>query len=277
MSLSFDAIASQFDDQRGLPAAALRELVAFFRRLGDGSPLSIIEPGIGTGRVALPLAMAGHHVTGVDISRPMLDACATKADALRVRDRVELHDGDATALPFGDHPFDAGVVASLLYLVPEWWRVLDELNRVVRPGGTVVIVRERTEQGPHLRAWDAAWRGRVEATGFRHQPLTPTDEDVVAAMEARWGVTGVHQLVSWTFGQTVAEARRDYGARLRPLYPSLDDATWERTVTSFLDWIDTSMGDPGVTLLEGVVYLELVTSVVRPIRLRPDRPASCHR
>jgi ubiquinone/menaquinone biosynthesis C-methylase UbiE len=260
MSLSFDAIAGHFDDQRGLPIPALRALVSFVNAMGGGTPMSIIEPGVGTGRIALPLAMAGHHVTGVDISRPMLDACRAKAAAMRVGSHVALMEGDATALPAPDDRFDLGMFASLLYLVPAWEQVLDELDRVVRPGGAVMMIRERTEPGEALRRWDAAWRSRIEATGFRHQSLSPTDDKVKAAMHARWGTVTVHEMDSWTFGQSVAQARRDYGDRLRPLYPSINAGEWDATVRGFLEWARQDFGAPASTVLEGVVHFELVVS-----------------
>jgi ubiquinone/menaquinone biosynthesis C-methylase UbiE len=255
MTLSFDAIAGQFDGQRGLPVAALRAIGAFMA----GPPLEVIEPGVGTGRIALPIAMAGHRVTGVDVSRPMLDACRAKAGALRLTDRISLVEGDATALPVADSSCDAGVIASLLYLVPDWERVLDELHRVVRPGGRVLLVRERTEEGEALQRWDATWREMIEGTGFRHQPLAPTDEEIIAAMEARWGAVRTHT-AAWSFGQTVAEARQDYGDRLRPLYAALDVATWQRTVADFLAWTEATFHDPGITLA-GLVHFEIIEAI----------------
>lgn len=270
VTLSFDAVAGQFDGQRGLPIVALRALGAYM----TGPPLEIVEPGIGTGRIALPIAMAGHHVTGVDVSRPMLEACRAKGEALRLAGRVTLLEGDATALPVADNSFGAGVIASLLYLVAGWERVLDELDRVVRPGGRILLVRERTEEGEALRRWDATWRGMIEETGFRHQSLRPTDEEIVAAMRARWGEARTHALASWSFGQTVTQARQGYGERLRPLYAAVDEATWQRTVADFLAWTEATIDDPGMTLA-GHVHFEIVEAVTGKRDARERRTASC--
>jgi ubiquinone/menaquinone biosynthesis C-methylase UbiE len=150
MVLSFDDLAAHFDEQRGLPAAALREWTGAVNMFAAGRTLSIIEPGIGTGRITLPLAVAGHNVTGIDISRPMLEACARKAETLHVAERVTLIHVDATSLPVDDDAFDVGVMASLLYLMPEWESLLDELARVVQPGGAIVHLIERTESGNDL-------------------------------------------------------------------------------------------------------------------------------
>lgn len=259
MSLSFDAIAEQFDGQRGLPVAALRRLVAFIERRGGGRSLAIIEPGIGTGRITLPLAAAGHRITGVDVSWPMLDTCRAKAEALRVGDRVELILDDATSLPCDDDVFDAGIFASLLYLVPEWERALDELARVVRPDGLVICIRERTDWGDALRVWDAAWRERVEAAGYSHTSASPTDEEMIAAMIRRWDDLTVEPLASWVFGQSVGEGRQDYGDRLRWLYPGIPDAGWDALVDDFLSWSEEAMPD-SATRLDVTVVLEAVVA-----------------
>jgi ubiquinone/menaquinone biosynthesis C-methylase UbiE len=259
MVLSFDDLASHFDEQRGLPVAALREWAAAVDLFAAGRTLEIVEPGIGTGRVTLPLAVSGHRVTGVDVSEAMLQACAHKADALRVGDRVTLLQGDATALPLPDHAFDLGVMASLLYLVPDWTEVLDELHRVVKPGGSVVHLVERSESGDELRLWDIAWRSRVESAGFQHASLQPAPEVVQAEFLRRWPDTRIEILASWEFGQTVGEAMDGYGERLRPLYAEMGDDEWSRIVGDFLYWAGNQFPDPE-TRLAGQVVLEAMIS-----------------
>ncbi|HWV34181.1 MAG TPA: class I SAM-dependent methyltransferase [Thermomicrobiales bacterium] len=259
MPLSFDEIARTFDGQRGLPSEALRAFVTFVDEFAQDRVLDIVEPGIGTGRIALPLAAAGHRIAGVDTSRPMLDACTAKATALEIVDCVTLAEGDATDLPYDDDAFDVGLFASLLYLVPDWESVLDEFARVVRPAGAVIQIRERTETGERLSKWDAAWRTRVEAAGFVHQSTSPTDDTVLVAMRRRWPDIGIHRLASWSFGQTVGEGRDGYGDRLRSLYPDIPDAVWESTVEDFLRWSEGAFPDPH-DRLEGRVVLEAVTA-----------------
>lgn len=255
MVLSFDELANQFDDQRGLPVAALREWVAAIGLLAGDRVLDIVEPGIGTGRVTLPLAAAGHRLTGVDVSEAMLRACRHKAEALRAGDRVTLVQGDATSLPLPDDGFDMGVMASLLYLVPDWTEVLDELARVVRPGGMIVHLVERSESGEELRLWDIAWRARVESTGFQHASLRPAPEEVQAEFLRRWPDTRVEIFACWEFGQTLGDAMDGYSERLRPLYASINDEDWDRIVGDFLHWAEATFPDPE-TRLEGTVVLE---------------------
>ncbi|MCO5216404.1 MAG: class I SAM-dependent methyltransferase [Thermomicrobiales bacterium] len=252
MPLSFDAIASQFDDQRGLPPEAIAAWLRCVDELSGGRALNVIEPGIGTGRVALPLVAMGHRVSGIDTSPQMLDVCRQRASALGLT--VDVAPGDASELTYDDHTFDLGIIAQLLYLVPDWPLVLDELARVVRHGGYVIHLTEPTIESDALQRWSSTWRSMVEVTGYRHTQLLPSEEGVAIEFLRRWPDIEVHELARWRFGQSVGDARDGYSQRLRPLYLGIDDDTWEKTVSAFLDWSEAAFPNPE-TMLDGEVVL----------------------
>jgi SAM-dependent methyltransferase len=60
--------------------------------LSPGTP--VVELGVGTGRIAVPVAEAGITVIGVDTSQSMLDVCRVRAEAADVADRLDLRLGD---------------------------------------------------------------------------------------------------------------------------------------------------------------------------------------
>src|SRR5947208_5058472 len=62
----------------------------------------VVELGIGTGRIAIPLAMAGVHVIGVDSSAGMLEVCAQRAAEAGVAERLELRLGDLRQPPVAE-------------------------------------------------------------------------------------------------------------------------------------------------------------------------------
>jgi SAM-dependent methyltransferase len=64
--------------------------IAFYFDLARGAGGEALEIGVGTGRVAVELAKAGIHVTGVDLSAAMLAIGAEKAAALELADRLRL-------------------------------------------------------------------------------------------------------------------------------------------------------------------------------------------
>jgi demethylmenaquinone methyltransferase/2-methoxy-6-polyprenyl-1,4-benzoquinol methylase len=109
----------------------------------------ILDVATGTGMVAAELlARADCSVVGVDQSPQMLAAARVRfatveraadstVDAGAVRERVELIEGEAEALPFADASFDALTFTYLLRYVDDPPATMRELARVVRPGGRV--------------------------------------------------------------------------------------------------------------------------------------------
>ena len=102
------------------------------RALGD-----TLEVGIGTG-LNLEFYPRGVTLTGVDFSTGMLDVARRRAGGLG-RD-VVLRTADALELPFPDASFDTVVATYVMCAVPDERRVLNEMNRVLRPGGQMLLV-----------------------------------------------------------------------------------------------------------------------------------------
>ncbi|WP_156727712.1 methyltransferase domain-containing protein [Streptomyces apocyni] len=99
----------------------------------------VLDMGCGTGRFTVPMAEAGVQVTGLDISRAMLDVTEAKLSARGLSG--DLYEGDMAHLPFEDNSFD--VVTSMLALMhiplEDREAVFAEVARVLRPGGRLVI------------------------------------------------------------------------------------------------------------------------------------------
>ena len=96
----------------------------------------MLEVGVGTGLLALPLSERGVRVDGIDLSAPMLDRAIAKSSACAT---VGFTVADATRLPFVDRAFGGAFIRHVLHLVPDWRQVLSEAVRVIRPGGTLVV------------------------------------------------------------------------------------------------------------------------------------------
>lgn len=99
---------------------------------------SVLEVGIGTG-LALDFYAPQVRVTGIDVSAEMLREAEAKARKLRLRNLAGLHQMDARELAFPDASFDHVAAMHIMSVVPEPERVLSEMARVVRPGGSVMI------------------------------------------------------------------------------------------------------------------------------------------
>jgi len=134
-SVAFDRAASFYDHTRQLSsegAKRVSELLA--GEVRDRQP--ILEIGVGTGRIALPLAATGSALVGLDLSGPMLERLVSNAGG---HPPFPLLRADATRLPFLDDSFGAAYGVHVLHLIPNWRDVVRELVRVVRSGGTVLL------------------------------------------------------------------------------------------------------------------------------------------
>ena len=98
----------------------------------------VLDVATGTGPVALALAcQTGACVVGLDQSAPMLRTARRKRDAATLREQVSLVLGKGEQLPFPDATFDAVTFTYLLRYVDDPGATLQELSRVLRPGGTL--------------------------------------------------------------------------------------------------------------------------------------------
>ncbi|MEO5804682.1 MAG: ubiquinone/menaquinone biosynthesis methyltransferase, partial [Verrucomicrobiota bacterium] len=121
--------------------------------------LAKIKPGVraldvccGTGDISFGLANSGADVTGLDFSEPMLRVAKQRSVAA-VCDRrrsekvtsghrppLQFIEGDAQNLPFGDSEFDVVTVGYGLRNLPSWERGLEEMWRVAKPGGRILVL-----------------------------------------------------------------------------------------------------------------------------------------
>jgi ubiquinone/menaquinone biosynthesis C-methylase UbiE len=115
----------------------------------------VLEIGVGTG-LSFPHYTEVEELVGVDPSEPMLRRARRRAAEL-ARD-VRLVEAPAEALPFEDKSFDTVVSLAVLCTVDDPPRVLQEIRRVLRPGGRLVFLEHVRSSEPGL----AQWQDRLE-------------------------------------------------------------------------------------------------------------------
>ncbi|MGD0700728.1 MAG: methyltransferase domain-containing protein [Trebonia sp.] len=101
----------------------------------------LLEIGPGTGLQSLHVAPqlgAGGELAIVDIQQQMLDHVMARA-ARHSIGNISPHLASAEALPFPDAHFDAAYLVTVLGEIPQRQAALEELSRVLRPGGRLVI------------------------------------------------------------------------------------------------------------------------------------------
>ena len=95
----------------------------------------ILDVGCGTGIFTCNILGFGSHVTGIDISYPMLMRAARKAKGLPFRPVA----GDMRFLPFADECFDRVVSMTALEFIADGQAAVEDLFRVAKKGGVVVV------------------------------------------------------------------------------------------------------------------------------------------
>jgi demethylmenaquinone methyltransferase/2-methoxy-6-polyprenyl-1,4-benzoquinol methylase len=95
----------------------------------------VLDLATGTGDIAFALASRGADVVGLDVTQRMIELAEAKNDASR---GVRFLVGDMLALPFPRASFDAVTVGYGLRNVPDLGAALDEVSRVLKPGGRLL-------------------------------------------------------------------------------------------------------------------------------------------
>ena len=99
-------------------------------------------------------------IVGLDPSARLLSMARRRAD--RVNAPVELMQGSATAIPLGDASVDTLVMTWTLCSIPDPLAALDEMRRVLKPGGALLFVEHGLSPEPGVARWQQwltpAWR-----------------------------------------------------------------------------------------------------------------------
>jgi len=240
LDISFDKIAAVYDAQRAHPPEVSTEVGSALAALvGLGAP--VLELGVGTGRIAIPTALAGSSVVGIDISREMLAVAAGRATVAGAQ--LALARADAQALPFATGSFAAALAVHVLHLLPDWRAALGELARVVAPGGLLI-------QGADWRDPDSCvglLRGRLRMAVVELQPGSrpPGAGAAVAQALAKLGATTAEPTVAarWTRPLSPADVIAGMAARIDAETWAMPDELLEACVARVRAWAEGQWSD----------------------------------
>lgn len=245
----FDEISEVYDETREpLPATVVDALASTLTRWGVRQ---LLEVGVGTGRVAGPLAARGPEVTGVDASRGMLARARAKGIPRLIR-------ASAYRLPFGTRTFDAALFVHVLHVLDEPVQALREACRVSKVGAAA-LVRPPSGTGEPGREADAGARRfvmerlrsygvvlperahagprGVERALLTHLPpdrmVTVSEEEVTEPLSAQLAMFE-RRASRWTtrvppetLARAVAEARESLGDQVHTYHRVRAVALWE--------------------------------------------------
>ncbi|NDJ84913.1 MAG: class I SAM-dependent methyltransferase [Chloroflexi bacterium] len=131
-----DRVARLYNRQRAHPPEVSRQIgETIAQQVGPGK--QVLEIGVGTGRIAYPIAAAGCKVTGFDISMKMLNETSLNRQS-GTTGNITLLRSDMHHMPFRDSGFDAVMAVHVLHLTKDPRRVLEEIARVLAANGVFV-------------------------------------------------------------------------------------------------------------------------------------------
>ncbi len=144
---------------------------ALVERVGAGPGQQLLDVATGSGNVAIPAALAGASVTGLDLTPELLEFARRRAAGAGVD--VDFIEGDAEELPFEDDSFDRVTSCFGVIFAPRQAQAASELVRVARPGATIAFT-----------AWTPeGLNGRMFRTIGSYMPLPPPE----LQSPVRWG------------------------------------------------------------------------------------------
>jgi ubiquinone/menaquinone biosynthesis C-methylase UbiE len=143
----FEQVATDWDTMRlAYYDERVIEKMGEVANVSEGS--EIADVGTGTGFVAAVLAPRVKRVIGIDDASAMLRVARENLDYLGISN-AELLIGDLAGLPLADKSVDAAFANMVLHHAVDPAAMLEEMARIVRPGGTIVI----TDEVEHPYEW----------------------------------------------------------------------------------------------------------------------------
>ncbi len=175
-------------------------------RAADPRPgQAVLDVACGSGNLALVAARRYSVVSGIDIAANLVERSRSRAEADGLE--VDFRVGDAQDLPYPDAQFDIVTSAFGAMFAPDQKKTADELARVCRPGGKIVLANWMPE----------AFGGDFFGAHARHAPPPPG-----AASPLRWGSeAGIHELLGEHSREISFERRAGY-AYYRSVEHALD-------------------------------------------------------
>jgi len=130
----------------------------FVDRLKIQPEMKVLDVACGTGNLAIPAALLGAEVTGVDIAPNLLQQAREKATSMKLN--ATFDEGDVEQLPYADGQFDLVMSMFGAMFAPRPELAASELKRVCRPGGKIAMANWTAE----------GFNGKMLATIGRHAP-----------------------------------------------------------------------------------------------------------
>ncbi len=276
-SLSFDRVAMQYDATRGYPPdVAQRIAVSIEKAACATEETRFIEVGVGTGRIAVPVAGLSHIYTGVDISRKMMDQLEAKLQRNGWKQQdfqwgtspdedpdrpswvqrfiqpqkhasMRLISSDITDLPLADASFDVAVGVHIFHLVDNWQKAVNEALRVLRPGSFFLHCWDDYEMSDTMvgfiairRKW---WQIMVEMRGESSQTSAALSSRINDFLRQKGLNSEEIREVQWQTSHTPREVLDGIAKRVWSGTWDVPDDLFAESIQRLEQWVHEQFGD----------------------------------
>lgn len=238
-SVSFDSAAEVYNATRGFPPGVGAQMAeATVALLGPAA--RVLEIGIGTGRIALPLTQRGLRISGVDLSRRMMgrlrEGLAADGPA------PALAEADAARLPFASASFEAVMAVHVFHLIAGWREALGEARRCLRPGGPLLLGYDWHPLEGVSYQMRLKWAELLRAAGVRNQPGAPGIEAVREALLASGAGKDELIMARWSRTHTIGEHLDNLQRRLSSSTWSIPEDVFQRLYADIESWALSELG-----------------------------------
>jgi ubiquinone/menaquinone biosynthesis C-methylase UbiE len=241
VSINFDRAAGYYDATRGYSAEVGTQIAQAIVRASAATPeFSFLEIGVGTGRIALPLAREGYSLTGVDISRAMMERLRSKLaehEQAGAPLRFTLVEGDMESLPFADQSFDVVIAAHVFHLVQRPMVAAREALRVLGHYGSLLICGD-IFAGHEPLTVNEKWREIVHAVYGSMPNSAEAANRIITELQSsdRSLIVEESRPVRWRFAVSASEELESIRQKLWSNTWMLPDDVFDRCFDELSQW-----------------------------------------
>lgn len=237
-SISFDRAADYYDQTRAFAPGEERPATALFAKAGNLTHSSrVLEIGIGTGRIALPLSEYVGAVYGVDISRPMMQRLLAKRSA----ESVYPIEANGARLPLASTSFDAVVGVHIFHLIPEWRDVITEIARVLKPGALLLLGWDDRVDAVPRDVWSTPSASPAQSLGS-----VPWQQRQTFPLDLGWQYAGEPLTHAYTFYKSPQTTLEEIQNRVWSHTWRMTDAELDEGIAKVKAYIDATFADPSL-------------------------------
>lgn len=225
----YSQIAHLYDVTRPLPESIAAQI-------GDRI-LQIVEakPGIGTGRIGLPIIQKGYSYTGIDISKEMMEELRRKFS--QMPQNLTLIQGDASSLPFEDNSFDVVLTTHVLHCLADPLVGLSEIRRVLKPKG-VYLACENLLSSYQKEFWDSFTQimSQYRAKSRSEKKFNPFGEELQQVLKKQGATVETIAAARWQQSQSVRQLFDAYQSKAFGLCWLISEEEFQETIQEFKEW-----------------------------------------